>query len=58
MFGQPQSSLPLFMLDMWKAGGTGAAADRLWGSALTLLIIVVVLNALARLIAAKFSVKK
>ena len=58
MFDQPQSSLPLFMLDMWKSGATGAANDRLWGAALTLVIMVVSLNIIARLIASKFSVKK
>lgn len=58
LFGQPQSSLPLFMLEMWKSGATGFAADRLWGAALTLVVIVVVLNLLARLIAKKYSVKK
>ena len=58
LFGQPQSSLPLFMLEMWKSGATGFAADRLWGAALTLVVIVVVLNLLARLIANKYSVKK
>ncbi|WP_082259704.1 phosphate ABC transporter permease PstA [Corynebacterium sp. Marseille-P4321] len=58
MFQQPQSSLPLFMLDMWKSGATGPANDRLWGAALTLVILVVTLNLLARFIASKFSVKK
>ena len=58
LFGQPQSSLPLFMLEMWKSGATGFAADRLWGAAFTLVVIVVVLNLLARAIAKKYSVKK
>ena len=58
LFGQPQSSLPLFMLDMWKSGSAQPVMDRLWGAALTLVILVVVLNLLARFIAAKFSVKK
>ncbi|GAA1167245.1 Phosphate transport system permease protein PstA [Corynebacterium glaucum] len=58
MFNQPQSSLPLFMLDMWKAGATGPSNERLWGAALTLVILVVTLNLLARFIASKFSVKK
>lgn len=58
MFDQPQSSLPLFMLDMWKSGATGPANERLWGAALTLVILVVTLNLLARFIASKFSVKK
>lgn len=58
MFDQPQSSLPLFMLDMWKSGAQGPANDRLWGAALTLVILVVTLNLIARFIASKFSVKK
>lgn len=58
MFDQPQSSLPLFMLDMWKSGATGPANDRLWGAALTLVLMVVALNLVARFIASKFSVKK
>ena len=43
---------------MWKTGATGPANDRLWGAALTLVIIVVALNLLARFIASKYSVKK
>ncbi|WP_342318362.1 phosphate ABC transporter permease PstA [Corynebacterium mayonis] len=58
LFGEPQSSLPLFMLDMWKSGASGPALDRLWGAALTLVILVIALNLLARLIASRFSVKK
>ena len=46
------------MLEMWKSGATGFAAERLWGAALTLVVIVVVLNLLARAIAKKYSVKK
>lgn len=58
MFDKPQSSLPLFMLDMWKSGATGPANDRLWGAALTLVILVVALNLLARFVAKRYSVKK
>ncbi|GAB3086557.1 phosphate ABC transporter permease PstA [Corynebacterium aquatimens] len=59
IFGEPQSSLPLFMLDMWNANPSiQAVSDRLWGAALTLVILVVVINLLARFIASKFSVKK
>ena len=58
IFEGPQSSLPLFMLDMWKSGSAQAVTDRLWGAALTLVLIVVALNLLARLIASKYSVKK
>lgn len=57
-FGQSQSSLPLFMLDMYKAGNTGAAFDKMWGAALTLVLIIAFINIAARVISAKFSVKK
>ncbi|UVE01561.1 phosphate ABC transporter permease PstA [Corynebacterium amycolatum] len=56
-FGQSQSSLPLFMLDMYKAGNTGAAFDKMWGAALTLVLIIALINILARFVSAKFSVK-
>ncbi|MEJ5920520.1 MULTISPECIES: phosphate ABC transporter permease PstA [unclassified Corynebacterium] len=56
-FGQSQSSLPLFMLDMYKAGNTGAAFDKMWGAALTLVLIIALINVIARVISAKFSVK-
>ena len=58
MFDQPQSSLPLCMLDMWTSGAKGPANERLWGAALTLVILVVTLNLLARFVAKRFSVKK
>lgn len=57
-FGQSQSSLPLFMLDMYKAGNTGAAFDKMWGAALTLVLIIALINIIARLVSAKFSVKQ
>ncbi|APT91964.1 phosphate ABC transporter permease [Corynebacterium phocae] len=54
----PQSSLPLMMLDMYKAGALPVVLDKLWGAALTLVLIIALLNIGARLISAKFSVKK
>lgn len=54
----PQSSLPLMMLDMYKAGTSPAVLDKLWGAALTLVLIIALLNIGARLISAKFSVKQ
>ncbi|QPK78876.1 phosphate ABC transporter permease PstA [Corynebacterium lizhenjunii] len=57
-FHGPQSSLPLMMLDMYKAGAQPAVLDKLWGAALTLVLIIAVLNIAARYISAKFSVKK
>ena len=57
-FKGSQSSLPLMMLDMYKAGAQPAVLDKLWGAALTLVILIAVLNIAARIISAKFSVKK
>ena len=57
-FKGPQSSLPLMMLDMYKAGAQPAVLDKLWGAALTLVILIAVLNVAARWVSAKFSVKK
>lgn len=54
----PQSSLPLMMLDMYKAGSTPAVMDKMWGAAFTLVVIIAVLNIGARIISAKFSVKQ
>ena len=45
------------MLDMYKAGNTGAAFDKMWGAALTLVLIIALINILARFVSAKFSVK-
>lgn len=54
----PMSSLPLMMLDMYKAGSLPAVLDKLWGAAFTLVLIIAILNIAARYISAKFSVKK
>lgn len=56
-FTGPQSSLPLMMLDMYKAGATDAVLAKLWGAAFTLVLIIAILNIAARVISAKFSVK-
>lgn len=53
----PQASLPLMMLDMYKAGTAPAVLDKLWGAALTLVVIIAALNIAARFISSKFSVK-
>ena len=54
----PMSSLPLMMLDMYKAGSLPAVLDKLWGAAFTLVLIIAILNVGARIIAARYSVKK
>ncbi|AWB82581.1 phosphate ABC transporter permease PtsA [Corynebacterium yudongzhengii] len=58
MFNGPQSSLPLMMLDMYKSGTQDPILDKLWGAAFTLVLMIAVLNIIARIIAEKFSVKK
>lgn len=58
LFDGSQSSLPLMMLDMYKAGTDPAVLDKLWGAALTLVLIIAILNLAARWIAAKYSIKK
>ncbi len=60
MFGGFQGSLPGMMYDQISAGA-GAnpiPTDRLWGAALTLIILVAVLNIAARFIAKFFAPKK
>lgn len=57
-FDGPQSSLPLMMLDMYKAGTSVAVLDKLWGAALTLILIIALLNIGARVISARYSVKQ
>lgn len=57
MFGGPQSSLPLMMLDMYKSGTTEPTLDKMWGAALTLVLIIAILNIAARIISARYSVK-
>ena len=56
--GGPQTSLPLMMLAMYKAGTTEGALDKMWGAALTLVILIAVLTIGARIISRRFSVKK
>lgn len=57
LFSGQQSSLPLMMLEMFKSGTQDPTLDKLWGAALTLVILIGLLNILARFIANKFSVK-
>lgn len=53
----PQSSLPLMMVDMYKAGTASAVFDKLWGAAFTLVLLIAILNIGARIISARFSTK-
>lgn len=52
-----QNSLPLFMLEMYKLQADDQVLARLWGAALTLVLIIAGLNLAARFIAHRFSVK-
>ncbi|BBZ68691.1 MAG: phosphate ABC transporter permease PstA [Mycolicibacterium insubricum] len=60
MFNGFQGSLPGMMFDQVSAGGAGnpVTSDRLWGAALTLVILVAVLNVGARFVAKFFAPKK
>lgn len=57
VFEGNQNSLPLFMLQMYRAGNNPAVLERIWGAALTLVILVAALMIGARLVSKRFSVK-
>lgn len=59
LFSERMTTLPVFVYDQFMNKGvdTQAYVDRAWAGALTLLLIVMVLNALARVIAKIFSPK-
>ncbi|KAB1502993.1 phosphate ABC transporter permease PstA [Corynebacterium sp. 320] len=57
VFEGNQNSLPLFMLQMYGAGSSDYVLQRLWGTALTLVLLVAFLMLSARFISKKFSVK-
>ena len=52
-----QQSLPLDMADLYGAGSNEFVLERLWGSALTLVLLVAILMIGARLISKRYSVK-
>lgn len=52
-----QNSLPLFMLEMYKLQANDQVISRLWGAALTLVLLIAALNLAARFISRRFSVK-
>lgn len=60
MFGGFMGSLPGMMYDQTSAGAGAnpVPTDRLWGAALTLILLIAVLNISARLLAKFFSPKK
>lgn len=57
VFDGNQNSLPLFMLQMYRAGNDPVVLERMWGAALTLVILVAALMLGARFISKRFSVK-
>jgi phosphate transport system permease protein len=59
LFSERMTTLPVFVYDQFMNKGVDIQAyvDRAWAGALTLLLIVMVLNALARIIAKIFSPK-
>lgn len=57
VFDGNQNSLPLFMLEMYKLQASDEVLSRLWGAALTLVVIIGALNIGARIISNKFSIK-
>jgi phosphate transport system permease protein len=59
LFDQPMMTLPVFVYTQFQNPGTNieAALGRAWAGALTLIIIVMALNLIARLIAKRFAPK-
>ena len=57
VFEGNQNSLPLFMLQMYRAGSNPFVLERLWGAAFTLVFVVGLLMITARLISKRFTVK-
>ncbi|MFT4219067.1 MAG: phosphate ABC transporter permease PstA [Microbacterium sp.] len=59
VFDQPMMTLPVFVYSQFANPGTNidAALSRAWAGALTLIIIVMALNLIARIIAKKFAPK-
>ena len=58
MFGGEMASLPGMMLDQRSGSVVGLAESRLWGAALTLILLVASLNVIAKLISRFFAPKK
>ncbi|MBB4855436.1 phosphate transport system permease protein [Mycobacteroides chelonae] len=58
MFGGEMASLPGMMLDQRSGSVVGLAESRMWGAALTLIVLVAILNVIAKLISRFFAPKK
>jgi phosphate transport system permease protein len=59
LFANPMMTLPVFVYDSYAHPGTDVQAylDRAWAGALTLILIVMILNLVGRLIARRFAPK-
>lgn len=59
LFANPMMTLPVFVFDSYAHPGTDVQAywDRAWAGALTLILIVMLLNLIGRLIARRFAPK-
>ncbi|MEL4211171.1 phosphate ABC transporter permease PstA [Corynebacterium bovis] len=57
VFEGNQNSLPLFMLEMYKLQANDQVIARMWGAALTLVLIIGLLTVAARIISRRFSVR-
>ena len=57
LFEGPQTSLPLMMVDLQKAGTGALTSERMWGAALTLILIIALLNIGAKLVSKFFAPK-
>lgn len=59
LFANPMMTLPVFVYDSYAHPGTDVQAywDRAWAGALTLILIVMILNLIGRLIARRFAPK-
>ncbi|MBN9645022.1 phosphate ABC transporter permease PstA [Corynebacterium mendelii] len=53
-----QSSLPLMMLDMYRADFQGPAVDKMWGAALTLVLLIAILTIGARILSVRVTGKQ
>ena len=59
IFANPMMTLPVFVFDSYARPGTDVQLywDRAWAAALTLILIVMLLNLIGRLIARRFAPK-
>lgn len=56
MFADRVATLPVFAYSQYSQNPLGIGADRAWGAALVLIVIIMVLNLVARFITSRFSI--